>query len=157
MQLAGAALLEGNAMLPWVISNWSSPSPLRAGSPLSIRPIRANDGWPSWAAAGNSRLSSGANHSQVMVHLSRVKPSRAAGSSKMKHPFLPNSAFDPGHVPVSDPLSHHHHSAGRPPLCAPPGPCRSMLALGPSGPPTHRGMQGVRVLGHVSKAQDMNS
>jgi hypothetical protein len=48
---------------------------------------------------------------------------------------LPNLAFDPGHGPVSDPTIRRHHPFGHPPLIAPPGPCRSMLALGPTGAP----------------------
>ena len=53
-------------------------------------------------------------------------------------PFWPNLAFDPGHVPVRDPLSRRHHSTDPPPLIARLGRCRSMLALGSIGAPTHR-------------------
>jgi hypothetical protein len=30
---------------------------IETGSPLSIRPIRANSGWSSWVAASNSQIS----------------------------------------------------------------------------------------------------
>jgi hypothetical protein len=54
---------------------------------------------------------------------------------------LPNLAFDPGHGPASDPTIRRDHSIGRPPLVMRPGPCRSMLALGPAGAPTQQGFQ----------------
>ena len=85
---------------------------------------------------------------------SRQNQSRR-GLQQNDDPFLPNSAFDPGHGPVSDPSSRRHHSAGRPPLIAPPGPCRSMLALGTIGAPTHRETRwwvvSVQVVLNISK------
>jgi len=50
---------------------------------------------------------------------------------------LPNRAFDPGHGPESHPLGRRDDSIARSPLVAPPGPCRSMLALGPPRAPVH--------------------
>lgn len=53
--------------------------------------------------------------------------------------ILPNFAFDPGHGPVRAPSCHHHHSIVRSPLIARLGPCRSMLASGPTEAPVHEG------------------
>jgi len=67
----------------------------------------------------------------------RDKSSRAEGSSKKQGCPCLTVAFDPGRGPVSDPSSRRHHSAARPPLIAPPGPCWSMLALGTIGGSVH--------------------
>ena len=61
--------------------------------------------------------------------------------AKRSWPYLPNLGFDSGHSPGCDPTSRRHHSV----CCSPPiawlGPCRSILALGPSGAPTQRNAQ----------------
>jgi hypothetical protein len=51
---------------------------------------------------------------------------------------LPNRSVGHWHRPACDPSSRRNHAISQSPLNAPPGRCRSTLALGPIRAPTHR-------------------
>ncbi len=61
----------------------------------------------------------------------------ADSNQKQGRPCL-TGAFELRHRPVSDPSSRYHHAIGQSPFSAPPGRCRSTLALGETEPPSRR-------------------